>query len=167
MSSLLTLDDYERAAESKFDPAAWAYVAGGGADEITLRRNREVFGRVLLAPRVLRDVSTVDTRVTLLGHALTHPILLAPVAAHVLAHQDAEVGSARGAVASLAAGQYAQGMLWATQLAAPILLGADPAKLAPIRPRLFDLQVNVASAAAAGLTIPTDILDKASRVHGR
>lgn len=74
---------------------------------------------------------------------------------------------ARGAVASLAAGQYAQGMLWATQLAAPILLGADPAKLAPIRPRVFELQVNVASAAAAGLTIPKDILDRASRVHGR
>jgi putative ABC transport system substrate-binding protein len=74
---------------------------------------------------------------------------------------------ARGAVASLAASQYAQGMLWATGLAAPILLGTDPAKLAPIRPRAFELQVNVASAQAAGLTIPPDILDKAARVHGR
>ena len=44
---------------------------------------------------------------------------------------------ARGAVASLAAGQYAQAC-WATELAAPILLGADPAKLPPIRPRMFD-----------------------------
>jgi putative ABC transport system substrate-binding protein len=74
---------------------------------------------------------------------------------------------ARGAVASLAASQYAQGLLWATELAAPILLGADPAKIAPIRPRQFDLQVNVASAAGAGLTIPKDVLDKATRVHGR
>jgi putative tryptophan/tyrosine transport system substrate-binding protein len=74
---------------------------------------------------------------------------------------------ARGAVASLAASQYAQGMLWATGVAAPILLGTDPAKLAPIRPRAFELQVNVASAQAAGLTIPPDILDKAARVHGR
>jgi ABC-type uncharacterized transport system substrate-binding protein len=70
-------------------------------------------------------------------------------------------------VASLAASQYAQGLLWATELAAPILLGADPAKIAPIRPRQFDLQVNVASAAGAGLTIPKDVLDKATRVHGR
>jgi putative ABC transport system substrate-binding protein len=74
---------------------------------------------------------------------------------------------ARGAVASLAASQYAQGLLWATELAAPILLGADTAKIAPIRPRQFDLQVNVASAAGAGLTIPKDVLDKATRVHGR
>jgi len=94
---LLTLDDYERAAQSKFDPAAWAYLAGGGADEITLRRNREAFNRILLAPRVLNDVSTVDTSVTVLGSQLPHPILLAPVAAHSLAHKDGEVEMARGA----------------------------------------------------------------------
>lgn len=100
MSSLLTLDDYERAAEPKFDPAAWAYLAGGGADEITLRRNREAFGWILLAPRVLNDVSTVDTSVRLLGQTLAHPILLAPVAAHSLAHKDGEVEMARGARAA-------------------------------------------------------------------
>lgn len=94
---LLTLDDYERAAESKLDPAAWAYLAGGGADEITLRRNREAFNRILLAPRVLHDVSAIDTSVTLLGERLAHPILLAPVAAHSLAHKNGEVETARGA----------------------------------------------------------------------
>ena len=94
---LLTLDDYERAAQPKFDPVAWAYVAGGGADEITLRRNREAFNRILLAPRVLNDVSTLDTSVTILGHRLAHPILLAPVAVHALAHPGGEVETARGA----------------------------------------------------------------------
>ena len=89
--------------------------------------------------------------------------------AEIRVHFKGQVFDGRSilALASLAAGQYAQGMLWAAQLAAPILLGADPAKLAPIRPRVFELQVNVASAAAAGLTIPPDILAKASRVHGR
>ncbi len=96
-TTLLTLDDYERAAESKFDPAAWAYVAGGGADEFTLRRNREAFSKILLEPRVLNDVSSVDTSVTLLGERLPHPILLAPVAAHSLAHRHGEVEMARGA----------------------------------------------------------------------
>ena len=33
MKPLVTLDDYERAAEPKFDKADWAYLAGGGADE--------------------------------------------------------------------------------------------------------------------------------------
>jgi 4-hydroxymandelate oxidase len=97
MTALLTLDDYERAAEPKFDPAAWAYMAGGGADEVTLRRNREAFSRILLAPRVLKDVSNIDTGIRLLGATLPHPILLAPVAAHSLAHRDGEVETARGA----------------------------------------------------------------------
>ncbi len=73
----------------------------------------------------------------------------------------------RGAIASLASNQYKNGELWATELAVPILLGADPATLAPVRPREFDLQVNVKAAAAAGLTIPSDTLEKATKVFGK
>jgi hypothetical protein len=36
-----------------------------------------------------------------------------------------------------------------------------------VRPRVFDLQVNVQAASAAKLTIPKDVIDRASRVHGR
>lgn len=74
---------------------------------------------------------------------------------------------ARGAIASLAASNYEQGVLWAKELVVPVLLGADPATITPIRPRVFDLQVNVRAAAAAGLTIPKEIVDRASKVHGR
>ena len=61
---------------------------------------------------------------------------------------------ARGAIASLAASNYEQGVLWAKELVAPVLLGADPATMTPVRPRVFDLQVNVQAASAAKLTIP-------------
>jgi len=100
MTSLVTLDDYERAAQPLIAPAAWAYVHAGAADEITLRRNREAFNAIQLAPRVLNDVSKMDLRVRVVGQELPHPIMLAPVAANVLAHADAEVGTARGALAS-------------------------------------------------------------------
>lgn len=100
MPALVTLDDYERAARAKFEPAAWEYVHSGAGDEHTLRRNRDAFAEVRLNPRVLNDVSRVDTGVRLLGQALAHPILLAPVAAQILAHKDAEVGSAHGAKAA-------------------------------------------------------------------
>ncbi len=73
----------------------------------------------------------------------------------------------RGAIASLASNQYKNGVLWATELAVPILLGADPATLTPVRPSEFDLQVNVKAATAAGLTIPTDVLGKAANVIGK
>src|SRR5438876_4507999 len=97
---LLSLDDYACAAKERMSPSAWDYIEGGAADEITLRWNREAFSKIKLSPRQLRDVSTIDTRVRLLDEDLAHPILLAPVAAHVLAHPDAELATARGAVAS-------------------------------------------------------------------
>jgi putative ABC transport system substrate-binding protein len=74
---------------------------------------------------------------------------------------------ARGAIASLAASNYEQGVLWAKELVVPVLLGTDPATVTPVRPRVFDLQVNLQAASAAKLTIPKDVIDRATRVHGR
>jgi putative ABC transport system substrate-binding protein len=74
---------------------------------------------------------------------------------------------ARGAIASLAASNYEQGVLWAKEMVVPVLLGTDPATMTPVRPRVFDLQVNIQAASAAKLTIPQDIIDKATKVHGR
>ncbi len=72
-----------------------------------------------------------------------------------------------GAIASVAANQYKNGVQWATELAVPILLGANPATLLPIRPKEFDVQVNVKAASVAGVTIPEDILSKAVNVYGK
>ena len=99
---LLTLEDYERAARERVDPAAWEYIASGAADEISLRWNVDAYRSIRLVPRQLRDVSRLDLGVTLLGHELAHPILLAPTACHKLAHPDGEVGTARGARAAAA-----------------------------------------------------------------
>jgi 4-hydroxymandelate oxidase len=98
--ALITLDDYERAARERIPAPAWEYIESGAADEHTLRRNRDAFARILLSPRMLCDVSRIDTRVTLLGQELDHPILLAPVAAQSIAHADGEVATARGARAA-------------------------------------------------------------------
>jgi len=97
---LLTLEDYERAARERIDPVAWEYISSGAADEISLRWNVDAYRSLRLVPRQLRDVSTLDTSVTLLGTRLAHPILLAPTACHRLAHPDGEIGTARGARAA-------------------------------------------------------------------
>jgi 4-hydroxymandelate oxidase len=94
---LVTLDDYEREARGTISPAAWEYIHSGAGDEHTLRWNRDAFARIRLSPRVGRDVSAVDTRCTLMGRELAHPIMLAPVAAHSLAHPDGEVATADAA----------------------------------------------------------------------
>jgi 4-hydroxymandelate oxidase len=96
----VTLDDYERAAQQAIPPQAWEYIHSGAADEHTVRWNREAYGAIRLSPRMLNDVSAIDTRVRLLGHELAHPIILAPVAAQSIVHADGEVAVAKGAKAA-------------------------------------------------------------------
>ncbi|WP_414663526.1 alpha-hydroxy acid oxidase [Horticoccus sp. 23ND18S-11] len=92
--------DYEQLAPGYMTAMAWEYAAGGAADELTLRWNRESYERMRLRPRVLVDVSQLDTRLTLFGRELPHPILLAPTAYHKLAHAEGEVATAKGAGAA-------------------------------------------------------------------
>ncbi|HEV7919874.1 MAG TPA: alpha-hydroxy acid oxidase, partial [Thermoanaerobaculia bacterium] len=100
MQGAVCLTDFEALARERLTHAAFEYLAGGAGDELTLRWNREAFDRLLLRPRVLVDVATIDTGVTLLGDALPHPILLAPVAYQKLFHDQGEVAAARGAAMS-------------------------------------------------------------------
>lgn len=96
-ADLFDLPDFERAARQVLTPMAWDYVAGGAADEISLRWNSEAFQRLRLRPRALVDVSHLDTRVTLLGREHASPILLAPVAYQQLFHPEGELAAVRGA----------------------------------------------------------------------
>jgi 4-hydroxymandelate oxidase len=75
------------------------WLVSGAADEVTVRWNREAFQRIRLRPRVLEEV-VVDTRVSLLGHDLPFPILLAPVAYQRTLHPEGELATARGAGAA-------------------------------------------------------------------
>jgi 4-hydroxymandelate oxidase len=100
LSPPVSVPEFESAARSRFSRVAWEYINSGSADEITLRWNRESFDRVRLRGRVLVNVATIDTRTTLLGHELPHPILLAPTSSHMLAHPEGEVETARGAGAA-------------------------------------------------------------------
>jgi 4-hydroxymandelate oxidase len=94
------LTDFEPLARAKMSAMAYEYVAGGAADEITLRANREVFDRMRLMPRILLDVSHIDTSVAVLGQQLSGPIILAPVAYHKLFHPEGELATVRGAGAA-------------------------------------------------------------------
>ena len=100
MEGLLTVDDAERLAQSVVPSDAWGYIAGGAGDERTLRWNREAFSRYRLRPRVLIDVSSVSTETTVLGTPVSMPVLVAPMAYQAIAHEDHELGMARGAAAA-------------------------------------------------------------------
>jgi 4-hydroxymandelate oxidase len=85
---VLSLPEFEERARDGMAPMAYEYVASGAAEEHTVRWNREAFDRIRLRPRVLRDVASIDTRVTLLGRELAFPVLLAPTAYQRVLHPE-------------------------------------------------------------------------------
>jgi 4-hydroxymandelate oxidase len=100
VSDPLSVADYERLAEERLEPGAWAYLAGGSGDEWTLRENRTAFEGWTFRPRVLCDVAEISTATTVLGTQLELPVLVAPVAYQQLYDPDGECATARAAAAA-------------------------------------------------------------------
>ncbi len=93
-------DALEEQARAKLPPASFAFCAAGADDEIIAAENITAWRRLRLRPRVLRDITHVDTRVTLLGNELPFPILVAPTGRHKLFNPEGEAATARGAAAA-------------------------------------------------------------------
>jgi len=91
--------DYERHAAHHLPAATWQHIQSGVDQQLTLARNRAAFDALQLLPRPLADVQGGHTRLSLLGQSLAHPLLLAPVAYHTLAHPEGELASVRAAMA--------------------------------------------------------------------
>ena len=90
------LNDLEAAAKAVMDPGAFAYIASGADSQWTLRRNRSAFDDYAFKPQYLVGKNAPDLRTELLGQQLSMPIITTPMGAHGLAHQSAELGTARG-----------------------------------------------------------------------
>ncbi|GAB6897404.1 alpha-hydroxy acid oxidase [Kineosporia succinea] len=95
-----SLDDIEKAAQNTLTKEHADFFAGAAGDESTLRSNRDAFERIRLRPRVLRDVSSRSTGITLLGRHLDTPVIVSPTAFHRLAHPDGEIATARAVAAA-------------------------------------------------------------------
>src|ERR1043165_3293975 len=100
MLEILNLDSLEERARQALDPMLFDYIAGGAADEWTLRENRAAWSRFQLLPRMLQGVAqrTLETRV--LGTPISMPVIVAPMAFHGLCHADAEAATARATAAA-------------------------------------------------------------------
>jgi len=94
------LADHAVRAAAVLRPEVLAYYATGAGESVTAAEAEAAWARLRLRPRVLRDVSRVDTGVELLGSQLAAPLLVAPSALHGLAHDAGEAETARGAAAA-------------------------------------------------------------------
>ena len=72
------------------------YMAGGSGDEYTLRQNVKAWDTKRILPRVLSDVEFPDTSTKIFEHDIKVPFIMAPIAAHGLAHETKEAGTAKG-----------------------------------------------------------------------
>ncbi len=164
----INLAEVESRALGRLTPLARDYYASGATDEVTLRWNREAYGRIALRPRTLVDVSARDLSTTILGRRHPWPVVVAPTAFQRLAHRDGE-----GAVARAAA---AEGVTMTLSTLASTSI-EDVAAAAPGSPRWFQLYVFrdrvltqelVARAEAAGyealvLTVDAPLLGRRER----
>ncbi|KAL8298929.1 hypothetical protein RB597_007518 [Gaeumannomyces tritici] len=91
LNAILNLDDFEKAAKAYLSPEAWAYYSSGAEDERSLGEARDIFSRVTLRPRVLRDVSRIDTSREILGRFSPLPIYISPTGQSRYAHPDGEL----------------------------------------------------------------------------
>jgi 4-hydroxymandelate oxidase len=100
LASIVELSEFEPLARAAMDPAAFDYIAGGAWDEQSLGEAEAAWRGRRLRPRVLVDVHAVDPATTMAGSRAALPIAIAPMAAHGLAHPDAELATARAAAVS-------------------------------------------------------------------
>ncbi len=94
---ILNVADARRAAARRLPHGLFAYVDRGSEDETGIALNRRQLDAVRLAPRILRDVSTISTLAGILGHEQPLPLVVAPTAFAGLVWHDGEVALAQAA----------------------------------------------------------------------
>jgi (S)-mandelate dehydrogenase len=94
-----SIEDLRQIARRRLPRAVFDFFDGGAEDEATLRDNRAAYQRVRLLPKVLVNVSNIDTRTTLLGAPSAMPIAVAPTGAVGFGWRGGDVAIARAAAA--------------------------------------------------------------------
>lgn len=95
-----TIEDLRQIARRRTPKSAFDYVDGAAEGEISLSRARAAFAAVEFRPRVLRDVSQVDSSIRLLGVTSPIPLVLAPTGFTRMMHHEGERAVGRAAAAA-------------------------------------------------------------------
>jgi L-lactate dehydrogenase (cytochrome) len=132
LSRALTIGDLRAVARRRTPRAVFDYTDGAAEAEASLRRATEAFERVEFRPRVLRDVTAVDTATSVLGRPSALPLAFAPTGFTRMMHHQGERAVVR--VADQVGIPYALSTLGTTSI-------EDVAAAAPGARRWFQLYV--------------------------
>jgi isopentenyl diphosphate isomerase/L-lactate dehydrogenase-like FMN-dependent dehydrogenase len=93
------IDDLRDRARRRLPRMFFDYLDSGAFGEVTLRRNRTDFEKLVLRQSVLVDVASRDLSHTVLGRKLALPLMLAPIGFCGMMAPDGEIQAARAAKA--------------------------------------------------------------------
>ena len=99
-SKAYSIEDLRRSAQRRLPRAIFDFFDGGAEDEKTLRDNAAAYQRRRLMPRVLTDVSAIDTSAVILGRPAALPFAIAPTGAVGFGQRGGDIAIARAAVAA-------------------------------------------------------------------
>ena len=97
LHKVANVEDLRSLAKRRLPAGVFDYIDGGAEDEITLRNNVEAYRKVAFKPRVLRDMTHIDTSTSLFGRRLAFPLVLAPTGFTRIAHSEGELAVVRAA----------------------------------------------------------------------
>lgn len=92
-----SVGDLRALAKRALPGGVFDYFDGAAEDEWSLANNSRAFDDVRLEPRVLVDVSAIDTSTTIMGQQVPYPLALSPTGFTRIAHPDGELAVARAA----------------------------------------------------------------------
>jgi L-lactate dehydrogenase (cytochrome) len=90
LATAYTIGDLRKVARRRTPRAVFDYTDGAAESELSLRRAREAFAGVEFRPSALRDVSTVDLGVEVLGRRSSLPFVFAPTGFTRMMHHEGE-----------------------------------------------------------------------------
>jgi hypothetical protein len=97
LSLCLNVHDFEATAKSRLPGAARAHHHSATDSLGALQNDQDDWGKVMLRPRVMRNIRRINSTSSLMGRKLEFPFFVAPVARAALAHDDGEKCLARAA----------------------------------------------------------------------
>ncbi|KAK6284284.1 hypothetical protein POUND7_003236 [Theobroma cacao] len=95
----VNVNEFRELARRALPKMYYDFYSGGAEDQHTLKENEEAFGKIIILPRILRDVSGIDLSTTVLGYNISMPVMIAPTGMHKLANPAGEIATAKAASA--------------------------------------------------------------------
>jgi len=93
----LSIDELRLYARRNIPNFAFEYIDGGADDEVSLRRNREIFEKLPFQSRTLVGVAQRDLSTSLFGRRTSLPIAIAPTGFNGITHRHGDLALAKAA----------------------------------------------------------------------